>query len=229
MKRTFLAALGLGGALLAAMPAAAAGDPVVVRVGDETLRIPAAWLEDGPQAFWEQALAALGLSASAVRVRIPEAELAATAPGGPASGESGTAAGARPSWSLLSLSPRRERAERQERERAARIWFRRDEFAAAEVRRHASGLYMVRPRDASESELDYRVAVRMPPEPERPLPPDLVAAHCWHHIPQRLDCSVDIPRGTLRVGFTVAARDLHLLNPLRAAIGARVDAWRQAP
>ena len=225
MKRTLLAALGFGGALLAAMPAAVAGDPVVVRVGDETLRIPAAWLEDGPQAFWEQALAALGLSGSAVRVRIPDAELAAIAPGG----ESGLAEGARPSWSLLSLSPRRERAERRERERAERIWFRRDEFAAAEVRRHASGLYMVRPRDASESELDYRVAVRMPPAPERPLPPDLVAAHCWEQVPPRVDCHVEMSHGRLLARFEVAARDLRLLDALRAAIAARVDAWRQAP
>ena len=229
MKRALLAALGLGGALLAALPAVAADDPAAVRVGDETLRIPAAWLEDGPQAFWEQALAALGLSGSAVRVRIPEAELAAIAPGGPASGESGLAVGARPVWSLLSLSSRRERAERAERELAARIWFRRDEFAAAEVRRHAGGLHMVRPRDASESELDYRVAVRMPPAPERPLPPDLVAAHCWEQAPSGATCHVGMPRGRLLVTFTVAARDLHLLDALRAAIGARVDAWRQAP
>lgn len=226
MKRTFLAALGFGGALLAAMPAAAADDPVVVRVGDETLRIPAAWLEDGPQAFWEQALAALGLSSSVVRVRIPDAELAAAAPGGPASGESGLAEGARPSWPLLSLSSRHERAEWQARELAARIWFRRGEFAAAEVRRHASGLYMVRPRDAGESEFDYWTAVRMPPEPERPLPPDLIAAHCGSHMPL---CSVEMPHGRLLVRFAVAERDLHLLDALRAEIGARIDAWREAP
>ena len=229
MKRTFLAALGFGGALLAAMPAAAAGDPAVVRVGGETLRIPAAWLESGPQAFWEQALAALGLSSSVVRVRIPGAELAAAAPGGPASGESGLAEGARPVWPLLSLSSRHERAERQARELAERIWFRRGEFAVVEVRRHASGLYLVRPRDWSGRKIDDWVAVRRLPEPERPPPPDLVAADCWRYIPQRPVCSVELPRGRLLVRFEVAERDLHLLDALRAGIGARVDAWRQAP
>lgn len=222
MKRGFLAALGFGGALLAAAPAA--GEPAAVRVGGETLRIPAAWLEDGPQAFWEQALAALGLSGSPVRVRVPAAEMAALAPGWTAGGASGRAGGARPSWSLWSLGPRYERMERQARERAARIWFRRDEFAAAEVRRHASGLYMVRPR---AGEFDYRVAVRMPPAPERPLPPDLVAADCWGKVP--LTCHVGMPRGRLLVSFEVAARDLRLLDALRAGIGARIDAWREAP
>ena len=142
MERAFLAGFGFGGALLAAAPAAAADGPVVVRLGGETLRIPAAVLRDGPPPFWERALHALGLSAPPVFARLPDAELAALAPGRRADGRGGF------EWSMEAYGPGGERAwRRAEREFAAQVWFGREGFEDAEVQPHASGLHRVQPRD----------------------------------------------------------------------------------
>ena len=220
MKRAFRAGLGLGAALLAAAPAAA-DDPVTVRLGGATLRIPAAALANGPQAFWEQAVGALGMGAPPVFARIPAAEMSALAPGWRADGEDGFR------WSMEPLGPAGERAWRRARRAfAARIWYGREEFAGAAVRPHASGLYAVRPRDWDAGGW---LAVRAPPEPARPPPAELLAAECWTHGPLPTRCGVELPHRGLLVAFDVQERNLHLLDALRAAVRGRIDAWRTAP
>ena len=220
-KRAFRAGCGLGAALLAAAPAAAGGEPVAVRLGGETLRIPAAYLASGPQAFWERALNALGLSAPPVSARIPAAEMAARVPGWRAAGRDGF------EWTMAPLSPAGERAARRARRAlAARVWFGRDEFAGAAAAPHASGLYAVRPRDWTEG---HWLAVRTPPDPARPPPADLLAAQCWTMAGQPPRCDVELPHRRLLVRFTVPESDLRLLDALRDAARGRIDAWRAAP
>ena len=220
-KRAFRAGLGLGAALLAAAPAAAGGGPVAVHLGGATLRIPAAELASGPQAFWERALDALGLSAPPVTARIPAAEMAALAPGWRADGRDGF------EWSMAALSPAGERAERRARGAfAARVWFGRDEFAGAAAAPHASGLYAVRPRDWRGG---YWLAVRMPPDPARPPPADLLAAQCWTEAGPPALCDVELPHRRLLVRFTVRESELRLLDALQDAVRGRIDAWRAAP
>ena len=221
MTRAFWAGLGFGGALLAAAPAAAGDDPVAVRLGGETLRVPAAYLPDGPQAFWERGLSALGAAAPPVFVRIPDAEMMARAPGYRADGRDGL------EWSMEPLGPAGERARRRaRREFAERVWFGREEFAGAEVRRHAGGLYAVRPRNWRAGDW---VAVRTPPDPARPAPEDLLAAECWTHGPLPTHCGVEMSHRNVLVRFDVHEQNLPLLDALRAEIGGRIDAWRAAP
>ena len=218
-KRAFRAGFGLGAALLAAA-AAAGDDPVAVRLGGATLRIPAAHLASGPQAFWERALNALGLSAPPVSARIPAAEMARLAPGWSAAGRDGF------EWSMAPLSPAGERAERRARRAlAARVWFGRDEFAGAAAAPHASGLYAVRPRDWSDG---HWLAVRTPPDPRLPPPADLLAAQCWTMDGQPPRCDVELPHRRLLVRFNVPERDLRLLDALRDAARGRIDVWRAA-
>ena len=220
-KRAFRAGLGLGAALLAAAPAAAGDDPVAVRLGGAALRIPAAELASGPQAFWERALGALGLSASPVSVRIPAAEMAALAPGWRAAGRDGF------EWSMAGLSPAAERAERRaQRAFAARVWFGRDEFAGAAVAPHASGLYAVRPRGWLDG---HWLAVRTPPVPARPPPADLLAAQCWTAPGQPPRCNAMLLHRGLLVRFAARESELGLLDALRDAARGRIDAWRAAP
>ncbi len=216
-KRAFRAGLGLGAALLAAAPAAAGDDPVAVHLGGAVLRIPAAALASGPQAFWERALDALGLSAPPVSARIPAAEMAALAPDWRADGRDGF------EWSMAALRPAGERARRAF---VARVWFGRDEFAGAAVAPHASGLYAVRPRDWPGG---YWLAVRMSPDPARPPPADLLAAQCWTEAGSPAHCDVELPHRRLLARFTVRESELRLLDALRDAARGRIDAWRAAP
>ena len=221
MERAFLAGFGFGGALLAAAPAAAGDGPVVVRLGGETLRIPAAVLRDGPPPFWERALHALGLSAPPVFARLPDAELPALAPGRRADGRGGF------EWSMEAFGPGGERAwRRAEREFAARVWFGREGFGDAEVQPHASGLHRVQPRDWRAGDW---LAVRTPPAPARPAPADLLAARCWTLGMPPATCAVEFLHRGLLVRFDVAERDLRLLDALRDAVRRRIDAWREAP